>query len=108
MGNSSCIAAINPKNKGTMKTQKVINLKAGGSLPKGLPVTFLQDKPTRCLVHDGGQSYQVRITSAFKAPSMDGLEEMMEVCESVCGENVEPDGWDHHGSPSWLLALGMV
>lgn len=30
------------------------------------------------------------------------------VCISVAGEEVEPDGYDSNGFPSWLLALGMI
>jgi hypothetical protein len=30
------------------------------------------------------------------------------VVESVFGNNVEPDGWDHEGSPSWLLVFGII
>lgn len=30
------------------------------------------------------------------------------VCESILGEQVEPDGVDQYGSPSWLLAEGLV
>jgi hypothetical protein len=30
------------------------------------------------------------------------------VCKSVFGTDVEPDGWSYDGSPSWLLALGLI
>jgi hypothetical protein len=41
------------------------------------------------------------------------VEELMEmvaegVCETVDGCIVEPDGTCEHGSPSWLLALGLI
>ncbi len=94
-----------------MKTEKVIKLKAGGELPKGLPVTFEEGKDSTCLVHgDRAEPYRVRITSAFRAPSMEELEEWVNdcVCDSVLGERIEPDGHDEHGAPSWLLALGMI
>jgi hypothetical protein len=54
------------------KTQKEIALKDGSTLPKGLPVSFIEGKDSRCLVHSPNHSepLQVRITSAFKAPSM--------------------------------------
>jgi hypothetical protein len=47
---------------------------------------------------------------AFERPDMDTLEEWMSDggCESVMGEWVEPDGHDCYGSPSWLLAYGMI
>jgi len=30
------------------------------------------------------------------------------VCETVTGDDVEPDGIGPDGAPSWLLALGMI
>lgn len=94
-----------------MKTQKDIKLKDGSTLPKGLPVTFIQDIPSRCLVQgERPEPYRVRISSAFKTPSMASLEKwsMDSICKSVAGKRVEPDGWDDVGSPSWLLALGLI
>lgn len=89
-----------------MKTEKSIKLKDGSILPAGLPVTFQESTPSICLV-DGRK---VRVSSAFVPPSMDELEEASNdgVCPSISGETVEPDGWDCHGSPSWLLALGVI
>jgi hypothetical protein len=50
-----------------------------------------------------------RVTAFFTPPALD------EICEdesgtaySVLGETVEPDGIDPEGSPSWLLALGLI
>lgn len=95
-----------------MKTQKDIKIKDGSILPKGLPVTFIPDKYTRCLVHSPARSepYQVRIASAFKAPSMSTLERwnMDGVCKTPTGYRVEPDGHGPDGSPAWLLALGFI
>lgn len=94
-----------------MKTEKAIKLKTGETLPKGLPVSFQKDCPSACLVHgERDHPFRVRVTSAFRAPSLDSLQEAVcdGVCESVAGHSVEPDGWDHEGSPSWLLALGMI
>lgn len=95
-----------------MKTEKPIKLKTGETLPKGLPVTFLGEaNPRVCLVHaDRDEPFRVRITSAFHAPSIEELEDQSNdgVCDSICGERVEPDGYDQHNSPSWLLALGMI
>jgi hypothetical protein len=94
-----------------MKTQKSITLKDGSILPKGLPVSFVKDNPSRCLVQgERAEPYRVRVQSAFRGPSLAELEESVfdSVCPSVAGEQVEPDGWDCHGSPSWLLALGLI
>ncbi len=93
-----------------MKTEKLIKLKTGEILPAGLPVTFQKDNWSSCLVQgDRPEPYRIRVSSAFNMPSMDELEEAVNdgVCPSVAGHSVEPDGWDHEGSPSWLLALGM-
>ena len=30
------------------------------------------------------------------------------VCKSLGGNRVEPDGWSFDGTPSWLLAMGMI
>ena len=90
-------------------TEKSIKLKSGEILPKGLPVSFNSDFPSSCVVH-WDRPVKVRITSAFCAPSLEELEEQCNdgVCDSVLGEQVEPDGTDEYGSPSWLLALGMI
>ncbi len=94
-----------------MKTEKQIRLKTGDVLPAGLPVTFIEENNTSCLVQgDRLEPYMVRITSAFHMPSMEELEEAANdgVCPSILGETVEPDGRDEHNAPSWLLALGMI
>ena len=43
-------------------------------------------------------------------PSLDQLEEWLDegVCEALDGCMVEPDGHCPHGSPSWLLHLGLI
>lgn len=98
-------------------TKKEIKTKSGEVLPKGSPVTFrgLDEgnsfNSSLCLVQGlRAEPYKVRITSAFKSPSMNKLEEWANdgVCESILGERVEPDGCDEYGSPSWLLALGLI
>lgn len=94
-----------------MKTRKEIKLKDGSTLPKGLLVTFQTDKPWLCLVQgDRPEPYRVRVTSAFKCPGQSTLESWISDCgcESVAGNWVEPDGFDSEGSPSWLLALGLI
>jgi hypothetical protein len=44
-----------------------------------------------------------------KMPSMAKIEQWCSdsVCTTPLGNRVEPDGYDHHGCPSWLLILGM-
>jgi hypothetical protein len=93
-----------------MKTKKEIKLKDGSTLPKGLRVTFIEDKPTRCLVHSPAHPapLQVRITSAFHAPSYERMEGWGCICKTPTGKNVEPDGYGKDGSPSWLIVLGLI
>jgi len=95
-----------------MKTQKEIKLKDGSTLPTGLPVTFIAGKDSRCLVHSPAhpEALQVRITSAFKAPSMKSLERWNwdGICKTPTGKRVEPDGYGPDGSPSWLLVFGLI
>ena len=94
-----------------MRTQKEIKLKDGSTLPKGLPVTFKTEMPSRCFIQgERPDPYQVRITSAFKAPSLTTLQKWDNegFCKSIGGKRVEPDGRDCDGAPSWLLALEMI
>lgn len=96
----------------TMKTKKEIKLKDGTTLPKGLPVTFIEGKPSRCLVHSPLHSspLQVRIVSAFKSPSVSALEKWNDDggCKTPTGKWTECDGYGSDGSPSWLMALGII
>jgi len=95
------------------KSQKEIKLKCGVTLPKGLPVTFIAGEPARVLIaHESRpeQPYKVRVTSAFKTPSIRTLERWNEegVCLTPSGHRVEPDGFGSDNSPSWLQALGVI
>ena len=92
-----------------MTTEKAIKLKSGETLPAGLPVLWLpRENSGHALCSVAGR--RVRITSAFHAPDMEELEEANNdgACPSIAGNSVEPDGFDHEGSPSWLLALGII
>ena len=95
-----------------MKTTQAIKLKTGGTLPKGLPVTFIEDRPTICLVHSptGHESYKVRIVSAFKPPTAPTLARWGRDggCKTPTGQWTEQDGHGEDGSPSWMLALNMI
>lgn len=46
----------------------------------------------------------------FKAPSNSTLEKWCDdgVAKTVTGHKVEPDGYGPDGSPSWLLAMGLI
>ena len=96
-----------------IKTQKEIKLKDGSTLPKGLPVTFKTDLPSRCFVEDLSkrpECFRVRVTSAFRAPSIATMQKWDNegFCKSIGGKRVEPDGWDCDQTPSWMLALSLI
>jgi len=44
------------------------------------------------------------------SPKLHNLQEVLAsgTCPSLLGEEVEPDGWDGQGFPSYLLAIGML
>lgn len=46
----------------------------------------------------------------MKEPSMKTLKKWVNdsVCKSLRGKNVEPDGYDSEGFPSWLLVLNLI
>lgn len=101
------------------KTIKEVAFKSGRVIAKGteFSVSFFRDRPWSCEIHpENGDSFKMkvaglpRLTNEIHSPGMEDLEEWVcdSICESVLGEQVEPDGWDEHGSPSWLLALGMI
>lgn len=97
--------------RGQGVSEKAVTMKDGTTVPKGSPVQFIKEHPEKCYVQGARfEAYRVKVSSAFTPPSMEELEESVSdgVCDSVLGEPVEPDGWDCHGSPSWLLALGMI
>lgn len=59
---------------------------------------------------DGMPSYVVWRGQQYETPSFEAIEAWVidSVCESLEGEEVEPDGFDEDGAPSWLLALGLI
>lgn len=64
----------------------------------------------RLTTADGRRVATSRLEAAgFKLPSQRSLEKMSSdsVARSVFGNQVEPDGWDAEGSPSWLLVFGI-
>jgi hypothetical protein len=89
-------------------TKHPIPLKDGTSLPAGSEVSWSAGKAT----------VAGRRVSALGAAKALGIESPTDeelnhwVCDSivdsVLGYRVEPDGCDEEGSPSWLLALGLI
>ena len=96
-----------------------MKLKSGETFPVGASFTlkFIEDKPTLVELHGLRETpVTVRITSlhkyttGFKVPSMATMEKWMydAVAKSVTGKRCEPDGHGDDGSPSWLLAVGLI
>jgi hypothetical protein len=103
-------------------TKLEVTLRDGTVLPKGL--CTIQWKNGYAYLWGCGKRYGVEVhfdgkkinpmTAAkmlgISIPDEEQLEEWVvdSVCESVLGYTVEPDGIDEEGSPSWLMAMGMI
>jgi hypothetical protein len=101
-------------------TYKELKFHSGDIIPAGVEVTVLpmrhkteknRSHPTRCILLYDGKEYTCQYTSVIKQPSDDVIEGMVYErtnCQSVNGyDNIEPDGFDPDGFPSWLQALGI-
>jgi hypothetical protein len=57
------------------------------------------------VVGRGGEGIPVE-----EPPDREELERIIldSMCPSITGHDVEPDGHDPHGAPSWMLVLGLV
>ena len=96
-----------------VKTKQGENFKAGTEIDK-----IEYDKyGLKAILHVNGLSISVssknlyKYVSGFKKPpSMRALEKMASdgIARSITGKKVEPDGFGPDGSPSWLIALGLV
>lgn len=95
-----------------------------GTIPKGTKVTLswkdLDGKDrahmTR-VVDDAGTSVLIsteslpdKVSGVSAVPSTKTLEKWSGdgIAKSVLGAKVELDGWDDQGSPSWVLAMGLI
>ncbi len=104
----------------TTKTYKEIKFQSGDIIPEGALVqirplrhkTEKRSHPFKCVVFYNGKDYGCKYTSVIEQPSDDVIEGMIYErtnCSSVSGyDNIEPDGFDPDGFPSWLQALGIV
>ena len=88
-----------------------IKLKDGTEIPSGTvceiafnntPIAIVNGRRIRC--------QSLPRFFEFKTPSLRTLTKAMNdgICPSITGARVEPDGYDSHGAPSWLIALGMI
>lgn len=106
-----------------MKTLRDITLKSGIVIAKDTEVTikWLAPEVSRgvlCeVVTKDGQTFKTmvgtlhtKVSGCKKPPTLNTLRKWVfdGVAKSVLGKTVEPDGYDEHGSPSWLLALGFI
>lgn len=125
--------SMNEGMSGGRKLVKDTKLKNGDVIPSGTPVAveFYADSDDKkgeriCKLHikftgESGRNYedepmQVYISnlpktvSGFKEPSIKTMEKWMSdaIALTPTGKRVEPDGYGPDGSPSWLLALGLI
>lgn len=101
-------------------TYKELKFNSGDVIPAGTEVsvrpirhkTENRSHPTLCIVSYNDKDYKCRYESVFEPPSEDAIGGMVfdrTNCMSVAGhDNIEPDGHDPDGFPSWLMALGIV
>ena len=91
------------------ETTKPVTLKDGRIVPKGTAIVEwkVNGMDGLCKTECGAT---VRCRNVFKAPTIATMERWMHDCvaRSVSGARVEPDGYDEHGSPSWILVLGLI
>jgi len=106
--------------KNTLKRQ--VTLKDGRSFAKGsnVAVKFLGDKDfgsSVCeITVEGIHTFKTRIVclpntvTGFTMPSRATLEKWAErgIAKTPTGKTTEPDGYAYDGSPSWLLAFGVI
>lgn len=99
------ITLLRPKSPGEPPTETIV--------PRGSPIWFRDGKPFLKLP-DGAEG-KISCRAAAKAlglerPTTEQITDWVtdSVCESMLGYTVEPDGIDEEGSPSWLLALGLI
>jgi hypothetical protein len=101
-----------------MKSTRNLKLKNGTVIPCGTVCAVTFHRSPVCTVQPEVfaacrlrcSSLPVYLADDFTRPTIDELGAVVDdaVCPSVMGEQVEPDGYDQHGSPSWLLALGLI
>ena len=99
----------------TTELKKSMKLKDGTEFLKGTEVTVSWDEGKPLVTIAGrnvkiGTSTLASYVKGFKKPSIATLERWNEegYCLTVTGKRVEPDGVGSDGSPSWLLALGLI
>jgi len=110
----------------TRKLKRDVKLKDGRTFPKDSPVDvkFFGNKDNGHVVceitvqgdDDSNRTYKTAISnlpttvSGFAKPSMATMNKWINdgVARTPTGKSTEPDGYANDGSPSWLLALGLI
>ena len=91
--------------------EKDLVLKSGTVFRKGTVFEMSPGyKDAMVILNPGPLQYKVRYTSVFEVPSIEQLHEWNfdSVCETPLENQVEPDGTDEHGFPSWRRILGFI
>ena len=77
--------------------------------------SFTLPDPVGLIIHgpermDGLPDYVEWKGAMYDTPDFEELEGMVydSVAYTLDGNRIEPDGYDHRGCPSWLLALALV
>jgi hypothetical protein len=105
-----------------VKTKRELNYSKSdqpGTVPAGtmIELKFSEKNPMFAYFEHNGvwrtlflNSGANSVSGITKSPSQSTLERMMNdgIATSVTGKLVEPDGYGPDGSPSWLLALGLI
>lgn len=97
-------------------TKNPIPLKDGSVIPAGAVISWAKGRPTATWSVNGEiRSARIRALTAADALGIERPDDAQisawvtdSVCDSILGAQVEPDGIDPEGSPSWLLAMGLI
>ena len=104
----------------TFIAKTTVNLKSGTIIREGsrIEATWDQDGSVlSAIVKVDGQQLEKRVTNRVilalmnkKAPTYATLQKWDNAgyCRTILGNKTDPDGRDEYGSPSWLLAMGMI
>ena len=94
------------------KLYKDIKMKSGITLLKDSMVEVNPVKGNNHICHivADGNGYNVNYLAVFREPSMECFEKWSwdDLCETPSGTEVEMDGHDPEGYPSWLLVAGLI
>ncbi|OAM91772.1 hypothetical protein OH491_24890 [Termitidicoccus mucosus] len=122
--NDDLFHAANPEAVVTAKTRIALRIRTSGhSIPKGTSCSILfgtinDEWALRAsgVAGEGDTLFHFSIISRvvtrfFEPPTLEALASEVfsdSICPTVLGGTAEPDGMDEDGSPSWLLALGLI